>query len=222
MIWLFNWFVKITAWIPQAIAFRRKVYYEDKKAQGRRIKGKAILVSNHYSVWDYPALIFTFCGRTLRCQIAEIMYQKNFIFTWFLKALGGIKVDRDAHDFTFVGKSRKILDNKGVLTIFPESRIPKEGEETPLPFKPSAVYIALESGAPIIPVAVNGKYFQKERSRILIGKPIDVQEWYQTELSEKDNIAMITEKLRERIIELKDELDRRTNEENSKKEKKKK
>ena len=219
MYWFVNWFVKITAWIPQFFVFRRKVYYEDKKVQGRRIKGAAILVSNHYSVWDYPILIFTFLGRTLRCLIAELMFRKNFVFTLFLKGMGGVKVDRETHDFSFISKSEKILNKKGVLAVFPESRIPKPDEETPLPFKPSVVYIALSSGAPIIPVALNGSYFKKERARIIIGKPIDVREWYQTELSERENISFITEKLREKVIELKNELDKRTEQEKNKKEK---
>lgn len=213
MTWLANLFVKVTGWIPQLFLFRNKIYYEDKAVQSRRVKGKAIILSNHHSVWDYPLLLFVFIGRTLRCLTAELMYRKNFVLTTLLKALGTIKVDRDAHDFSFMSKSEAVLNKNGALLVFPESRIPLKGEETPLPFKPSAVYIALHSGAPIIPVALNGKYFQKARSRVIIGKPIDAREMYQSELSEKENIEIINQKLRERIAELKNELDKRTEEE---------
>lgn len=216
MVWFAHLFVKLTGWLPQAFAFRKKIYYEDKKAQGRRIKGKAIIISNHYTVWDYPLLMFVFISRTLRCQIAELMYRKNIFMTLLLKALGGVKVDRNSHDFSFMNKSMKLLDKNKVLAIFPEARIPKAGEETPLPFKPSAVYLALTSGAPMIPVAVSGKYFGKERAGVMIGKPIDVREWYQSELSEKENIDYINNRLRDKVIELKNELERRTNEKTEK------
>ena len=209
MVWLVNWFVKLTAWPVHIFAFRKKIYYEDKKVQKRGIRGKAIVVSNHYSIWDYPFLMFVFHRRSLRCQIAELMYRKNFALTALVKGLGGIQVDRDSYDFSFMEKSKKILDKKGVVLVFPEARLPRKGEETPLPFKPSTVCIALESGAPIVPVAVNGSYFSKKRASVLIGKPVYVRDWYRSELSEKENIAAITEMLREKVIALKDELAKR-------------
>ena len=51
-----NGFTKITGVIPQAIIFRTKVYYEDKKAQSRNIKGPAIVVSNHTALLPHPSL----------------------------------------------------------------------------------------------------------------------------------------------------------------------
>ena len=53
MILFWNWFVKLTGWPVQLLCFRTKVLYEDRKVQGRRIRGPAILVSNHTSVYDY-------------------------------------------------------------------------------------------------------------------------------------------------------------------------
>ena len=69
-----NWFIKLTAWIPQLLVFRIKVHYEDKKVQGKRIKGKAIIVSNHNCIMDFAVLMFVFWRRTLRCAVAEVMY----------------------------------------------------------------------------------------------------------------------------------------------------
>ena len=211
----FNWFVKITAFIPQLLCFRTKIYYENKKAQTRSIKGKAIIISNHRSVYDIAMMLFLFPTRTLHCLIAEIMFTKNAIFSLFLKALGGIKVDRNAHDFSFVEKSCKILEKGGVIEIYPESRLPRKDEAPPLQFTPSAAYIALLSGAPIIPVFTNGKYFTKERTRVIIGTPIDVRALYNDELSEQVNLRSISEYMRNKIIGLENELNKQ-----SKKEKK--
>lgn len=206
---LFHWFVKITGWIPQLFAFRQKVYYEDKSVQSRRIKGKAIVVSNHHSVWDLGAHIFIFPSRSLRCLTAELMYRKNFVMTAILNGLGAIKVDRNTHDFSFMEKAEKVLDKNGVILAFPEARIPQPEEETPLPFKPSVVYMALHTGAPIIPVAINGSYFNKKPSRVLIGKPMDLRALYQSDLSEKENVENINRQLRQKIVELKNDLEKR-------------
>jgi 1-acyl-sn-glycerol-3-phosphate acyltransferase len=60
MIKFFNWFTKITAWLVQKICFRTKVYYENKDEQGRRIRGSAIIMSNHTSIYDYAVFLFIF------------------------------------------------------------------------------------------------------------------------------------------------------------------
>lgn len=152
---LFNALVKITGWPVQKILFRTKVYYEDKAVQSRRLKGPAILISNHTSVYDYAVFLFVFWRRTLRYQMAELLFRRR-VLKHFLRAMGGIFVDRDAYDFSFVRRSLEILERKGVVGIFPEARLPVEGEERPLPFKTSAAYIALESGAPSSPCTRTG------------------------------------------------------------------
>ena len=208
MAFLFNWFVKITGWIPQLIIFKIKVYYEDKKVQDKRIKGKAIVVSNHNDLMDFAVLLFVFWRRTLRCVVAELMYEKNIFMTSLLKLLGTIRAERDTHDFSFLGRCEKVLHKGGVVEIFPEARLPRKGEETPLPFKPSAVYLALETDTPIIPVYNNAEHFSRKNMRVIIGKPINVKGLYDDRLSQKENIEKINEYLRGKILELREELER--------------
>lgn len=209
MIWFGNWFVKITGWILHVFVYKKKIYYEDKKVQSRRIKGKAIIISNHHSIWDYPLMMFVFIGRTIRCQVAELMFEKNVFLTFVLKLIGAIKVDRTGHDFSFMVKTEKILNKKGVALVYPESRIPKQNEEKPLPFKPSVVYTALNTGAKIIPIYTNGSYFKKERACVIIGKPIDVRELYDDSIDETSNLEAISQKLRLEIIRLGNELNKK-------------
>ena len=205
LIKFWNAFVKITAYLPQLAIFRTKVYYEDKAAQSRRIKGGAIIISNHTSVWDYAEYLFVFFFRTLRAQMAEVLFEKKPLGL-FLKMMGGIRVNRGANDFACVTKSEKILEKGGVVLIFPESRLPLKGEERPLPFKPGAAYLALLSGAPVVPVFTNGRYFSKKRARVIIGKPIYARDLIDDSLSEKENLARITDIMRDRIISLEKQL----------------
>ena len=185
------WFVKITGFIPQIFYFRKKVYYVNKKTQSRRIKGKAIIVSNHKRLFDFVLLMYLFLGRDIYTIIGEQMYRKNKLFSWFLNKIGGIKVERDAYDFSFLGKAIELLNKGKVIEIFPEGRLPLKEEKDLLPFKPSFVYLALESGAPIIPIYTNGSYAKKERAKVVIGEPIDAQALYNDTLTEKENIDYI-------------------------------
>lgn len=197
----FNWFVKITAYPVQKLVFRTKIYYEDKNVQSRKIKGPAMVVSNHTSVYDYAVELFVFFSRTVNYQMAEVLFEKKPLGS-FLKALGGIKVDRQSFDFGFIEKSKEILDKGGVVGVFPESRIPKEGEQRPLEFKPSAAYLALYASVPVVPVYTDGEYFGKKRARVIIGKPFVASDYLDETKTQKENIAFISEKLRERIMQL--------------------
>ena len=202
----FNVFTKITAYPLQLLCFRTKVYYEDKSVQGRHIKGGAIIISNHTSIFDYAVYIFVFWSRTLRFQMAEVLFKKKGL-SLLLRALGGIFVDRTGFDFGFVAKSQRIIEKGGVVGIFPESRLPLPEEERPLPFKTSAAYIALTTGAPIVPVVTNGSYFTKKRARVLVGKPVYADALTKPGATEKENLQYVSDALREKIIELRTLLD---------------
>lgn len=198
-------FTRITAWPIQAICFRTKVHYEDKRVQNRHIKGAAIIISNHTSVYDFAVMLFTFPFRKLRYLMAEILFKRK-ILSGFLRWIGGVMVDRSAYDFAFLETCSEILAKKGVVGIFPEGRLPVEGEVPPLPFAPSTAYLALMSGAPIIPVYTDGCYFRKKRAHVIIGKPVDVLSLVDDTLSEKEKIEKVNEYLRQRIIGLGHEL----------------
>ncbi len=198
-------FTKITGFIAAWFCFRTKVYYEDRKVQSRHISGPAIVIANHTSVFDYAVLIFVFLWRNLRCMASEIIFQKP-ILGRYIKLLGGIRVDRNTHHFGFLTQSEQILRRGGVITVFPESRIPQKGEKTPLPFKPSAAYLALCTGVPVIPCYTNGCYFSKKRARVMIGAPIDPQQFADPDLSDKENINRLNDALRQKIIALEELL----------------
>ena len=125
-------FVKLTGFPVQLLCFRTKVSYENRAVQSRRIKGPAIVVSNHNAVYDYAVLLFVFFGRILRTQMAELLFKKGLLGP-FLKGMGGIFVDRNSHNMGFVQKSVDILEKGGVLLVFPEARLARPGETRTLP-----------------------------------------------------------------------------------------
>ncbi len=209
LIKLFNAFTKITGIIPQFFCFRTKVHYENKAVQGRYIKGGAIIISNHTAVFDYAVYLFVFFFRTLRTVMAEVLFQKQPLGT-FLKMMGGIRVDRDANEYGYMVKCEKILRGGGVLCVFPEGRLPKPGEERPLPFKPGAAYLALSTGVPVIPVYTNGSYFKKKRAEVMIGTPIYPRDHIQSDKSDKENTEILSAVMRERLLYLEKLFEERT------------
>ena len=74
LVWIFFWVGKITLWPIQWLYFRKRVYYEDKKTTSRRIKGGALIVSNHKGLMDFPMSMFIFPFHKLYCLMSELIY----------------------------------------------------------------------------------------------------------------------------------------------------
>ena len=201
-------FVKVTGELGNILFFRTKRFYQDKKAQNRRIKGPAIVVSNHKSIYDFVLMMFTFFSRNLRCLVADVLYKKKFV-GFMLKKFGSIKVNRNRHDLTFVDECQRILDKGGVIEVYPEARIPLKNENEPLPFTIGAAMIAYKSRAKIIPVYTEGRYFKFKRNYMIIGTPIDPNDIIDETLSQRENLERLNDAMRNKIIELKDELKKR-------------
>jgi 1-acyl-sn-glycerol-3-phosphate acyltransferase len=210
MIRLFSAFVKLTGLPAALLVFRTKVYYENKAAQGRRIKGAAVLVSNHTSVFDYAVYLFVFFTRTLRTLMAEVLFEKKLL-ALFLKLMGGVRIDRGAAEYGYMGKCEAILRKGGVLCVFPEGRLPLKDETPPLPFRPGAAYLSLCTGTPVIPVYTDGAYFGKARARVIIGEPVIPPE--NVSCADPAAVEEYNRVLRQKIISLGELLEKRRKEE---------
>ena len=198
----FTWFVRITgAWAALPF-FKPKVYYQNKEKQGKRLKKPSILVSNHVSLLDFVLFLYVFWRNFVHFQVAEVMFNKSGFMRWLLYKLGCIRVDRDAFDFGFVGDSLELLDKGEIVGIFPSGRLPIGGK--PFPFKPSVIFIALRTDAPIIPVYTDGQYGLFKRSRVVIGEPIDIHRYCQTTEPTTQEIEELTRMLEEKVYALRD------------------
>ncbi|MEU6917660.1 lysophospholipid acyltransferase family protein [Streptomyces olindensis] len=84
----------------------------------------------------------------------------------FLTGIGQLKVDRDTTDRTAITRALGVLDNGGVLGIFPEGT---RGEGDFASLRAGLAYFAVRSGAPIVPVAVLGS--SDRPGRLIKGLP---------------------------------------------------
>ena len=197
-------FVKLTGALPAAILYKPRVFYAEPQRQRRRLPRPCILISNHTSLLDFPLYLLLFPFRTLRFQIAEVLFHKSPALSWLLYRIGGIFVDRDARDFGFVGETLEILDAGGTVGIFPQSRLP-DGPK-PFPFLPSIAYIALHSDAPIVPAYTDGCYGLKKRTHVMLGAPIRIRDVFPDITDKPEDLTRVTEYLEETVRALKRQL----------------
>lgn len=143
--------------------------------------GPVILAVNHAHNIDGPMLM----GTAPR-PVHFLIKKEAFVgpLGSFLEGIGQLKVDRDSTDRTAIGNALGVLEQGGVLGIFPEGT---RGEGDFASLRSGLAYFAVRSGAPIVPVAVLGstdapgrlvKSLPRLRSRVdvVFGDPFDAQE----------------------------------------------
>jgi glycerol-3-phosphate dehydrogenase (NAD(P)+) len=165
------WFVRVT-FQPFFIAYFRM------SRLGREhipAKGPVIIASNHRSFLD-PFVI--------ACMVRRPMYYvaKQEIFAWrplawLLTALGAFPVDRGSGDTETIATAKAILARGDVVLIFPEGTRIRPGT-LGRPHR-GVGRLALETGAPVVPVAVigteairRGWRFRPHKVRLRAGRPL--------------------------------------------------
>ncbi len=141
---------------PPAAAVRARGDPTPGEGPGRRRstscprKGPVILASNHVGIADGP-LLAIFAPRPVHALTKQEMF-KGFMDPFLLGA-GQIPLDRFNADPLAVKRCLRVLRSGGVIGIFPEgSRGAGEFER----FHTGAAYLALVTGAPIVPVVQFG------------------------------------------------------------------
>jgi 1-acyl-sn-glycerol-3-phosphate acyltransferase len=114
-----------------------------------------IFMSNHVSNLDPPALIPNLPGRTSAFIKRSLM--KIPVLGYGLKLGEFVPVDRDGNVESAkesVAVARRVLEKGIHITTFVEGTRSRDGRM--LPFKKGPFYLAMESGAPCIPVSIYG------------------------------------------------------------------
>lgn len=199
--WFINFFLavtKITGLLPALLFFKPKIY----KEQGfSNLPKSCILVSNHKSLLDFVLYLLVFPFKTIHFLMAEVLYNKSKFFSFLLNSWGGIKVEREDRDFSFVSESLEVLDNGGRIGVFPEGRLPINGK--PWPFTTSTAFIAMRTDAPIIPIYTFGNYSLFKRAKVCIGKPIYIADHLDSKLNSQEQLSALTKMLEEKVYALK-------------------
>ncbi len=115
-------------------------------------EGPVIIAANHRSFLD-PFVIATMARRPMYYVAKKELFRRRWL-GWILNALGAFPVDRGAADADSIETAKAILARGDIVMIFPEGTRTRPGSlGRP---KRGVGRLALESGAPVVPVAVIG------------------------------------------------------------------
>jgi glycerol-3-phosphate dehydrogenase (NAD(P)+) len=137
--------------------------------------GPLLLASNHRSFLD-PFVIGMLVRRPVYYFAKRELFEKRWQ-AWILNALGAFPVDRGAGDREAMDTARAILARGDCVVVFPEGTRVRPG---PLGKPRRGIgRLALESGAPVAPVAVigtedvrRGWRIRPRKVRIRVGAPL--------------------------------------------------
>lgn len=116
-------------------------------------KGPLIIVSNHQSILD-PLVIMAYIPRKLRFLAAAYLFKIPGL-NILLRLYGAIPVNNtERGDISSLKEALRILKGGGTIALFPEGGVSPDGKLRP--FKQGFAYLALKSGAAVLPVAVKG------------------------------------------------------------------
>jgi len=142
-------------WMARAILVPVFLVYLRMRRIGREHlprTGPLLLAANHRSFLD-PFVIGTLVRRPVYYMAKRELFERRWI-AWLLSSLGAFPVDRGASDEDAMRTAREILMRGDCVVIFPEGTRTRPG---PLGSPRRGVgRLALETGAPVAPIAVIG------------------------------------------------------------------
>lgn len=170
----------------------------DGKKYKRGFKGGALIAANHTGFSDAVMLGSSFWYRRVFFLASEEVMSKGLL-SLLLRLMGCIKIDRGISDIDAVRKSVSVIKDGHTLAIFPQGRIEKEDGVSDI--KSGAVLIALQSGAPIIPVYSRPPLKKSKKRVYVIGNPFYANEYCKKKFPSVSDINNISEQLLEKINE---------------------
>jgi len=142
-----------------------------------------VFMSNHASHFDALALVAALPEFQLR-WVAKRELADLPVFGWALRNAGHIVIDRSnpSEALATLREAKRQMDGGVSVMIFPEGTRATHDREL-LPLKKGGFVLALETGAPIVPVAVRGSrailasndwHIHDGEIEVVIGAPIPV------------------------------------------------
>lgn len=158
-------------------------------------KGSYIIVANHVSAED-PIFIIGNISENARFISKESVNRK-----WWGKVIGYIFdiifVARNGKDFAAVRKMEEVLEQGGILGIFPEGT--RRGIIKGRHFKNTIISIAAKNNVRILPVAIENNVKVFGKTKMIIGRPISYGKY---ENITKEESKFLAENLEQKILEM--------------------
>ena len=194
----------ITGYIPQLLFFKRKTYYVDKKRTS--FKGGKLIVTNHFSMFDYVLSAFIVFPRKLDVVTSEMPFKNKFL-KFGMKFFGAIEANRETKNMSFINKCANVLKKGQLVQIYPEGKNSPDGKIHE--FKASYTLIAHRANVPIVLVITDGNYGLFKRTSVIISEEIDVSKFMDvnSKTTKKEERERLNNYIYTRALELRAELE---------------
>ena len=200
---IFRWIGVIIGYPFKWLYFKNKIYYENERAP-RRVKGGALIITNHFNPLDYVMNVFVFFPRKLYVVASEHAF-KNIFLKFGMKFWGGIQANRVTKNMRFIIESVRHIQAGHLVQIFPEGHNTDDG--TIKAFYPSYILIAWKAKAPIVPVITDGNYGITKRVHLMVGEPIYLTDYLDAEKPSKEDVHRLNDIVRQKVLQLRQEID---------------
>lgn len=160
-------------------------------------EGAVLFCGNHKSLID-PVLINVYTPRNMRFLAKEEL--NKLILRPLIKLYKIILVRRDSKDLSALKESLKTLKSGECIALFPEGT--RNGlEKNNGQMKNGATYLAIKTGAKIVPIGIKGDMKPFHKVIVKYGNPIDYSKYAKEKIT-KELEDKTTEELKETIIQL--------------------
>jgi 1-acyl-sn-glycerol-3-phosphate acyltransferase len=153
--------------------------------------GAMLLAANHLSYMDIFAVsLFADSARRYPVFLAKSSLFDIPVVGAIITRLGQLPVYRGQTDAALVLREAELVARSGACVIFyPEATVTRDPEKWPMVSKTGIARLALETGAPVVPVAHWGaerilpygsflpRFLPRKTVRILAGPPVDLSEF---------------------------------------------
>jgi len=163
--------------------------------------GAYIACANHVSMIDPIFVGISLPHRMYFMAKAELFKYK--LLGGFLNALGAFPIKRGEADIRSIKTSLKLLSSGKVLALFPEGTRNKTSE---ILAEPGIAMLAVKSKTPVVPVAIISSYKFFKRTKVVIGKPIELTDYYGEKLLNEEYIKISLD-IMNKINELKRDIE---------------
>ncbi len=165
-------------------------------------RGRAILISNHFSLGDPIRLAFV-APRPIHFMAKQELFDSP-LKRLFLKGLLAFPVYRKQADMHSLKQAMVVLEKNHIFGIFPEGRRSLTGELDSL--EKGAAFLALRCSAPVIPIYADPDWKKHKRVRMIVGEAIDPNEVAKRFAGR--SVDSVTEAIRDSMQRLKNEMER--------------
>ena len=191
-------FIKITGAWTALLWLRPKRIFVSKKAK-KHIKGGALAIANHTNIRDPIAMYFAFWYRRVHILAMRELFETK-LSNWFFSGALCIPVDRENFNMQSFRSVTEVLNEGGVVGIFPEGHIGAEKDNVQS-FKSGAALMAIKAQVPIVPIYLAPYAKKASRTVMVIGEPIDPKQLCGGTPSIRD-LDTVSQTMREKELEL--------------------